>query len=125
MPGTRSAAKDGGMPEVLRSWGRAASAALSLPGRARSKAASHGMALFERASVSPRMARPPNDAVQRLDVSAAAASVSVPTLVMHRREDWIPIGAGRYLADIIPGARFGALEGTDHAYCTQASHGTR
>ena len=114
-----AARKDGEMAEVLASWGRGGIVDLFMPSLAANKAARRGMALFERASVSPRMARALNDAVQRIDVSAAAASVSVPTLVMHRREDWIPVGAGRYLADIIPGARFVELEGTDHAYCTQ------
>jgi class 3 adenylate cyclase len=54
-----------------------------------------------------------------MDISAVTSSVKVPTLVLHRRDDWIPVGAGRYLADAIPGARFVELEGTDHAYFTQ------
>ena len=39
--------------------------------------------------------------------------------MLHRRHDWIPIAGGRYLAHVIPGARFVELEGTDHAYFTQ------
>jgi class 3 adenylate cyclase len=52
-------------------------------------------------------------AVQR-DVRSLLASISVPTLVVHREEDaYIRIGAGRYLAEHIPGARFVALPGAD------------
>jgi pimeloyl-ACP methyl ester carboxylesterase len=39
----------------------------------------------------------------------------VPTLVLHRRGDRaVRIEAGRHLGDVIPGARFVALDGKDH-----------
>jgi pimeloyl-ACP methyl ester carboxylesterase len=43
----------------------------------------------------------------------------VPTLVLHRRDDWI-IGfeMGRYVADRISGAKFIELDGTDHLFFT-------
>jgi class 3 adenylate cyclase len=51
-----------------------------------------------------------------LDVRSLLASVSVPTLVLHREEDrYIRLGAGQYLAENIPGARFVVLQGADHA----------
>jgi class 3 adenylate cyclase/pimeloyl-ACP methyl ester carboxylesterase len=44
-------------------------------------------------------------------------SVSVPTLVMHREGDrFIRLGAGEYLAEHIPGARFVVLPGADHVH---------
>ncbi len=44
-----------------------------------------------------------------------AAKVSVPTLVMHKRDDQVqPFEAGRELAAGIPGARFVALPGQNH-----------
>jgi class 3 adenylate cyclase len=50
------------------------------------------------------------------DVRPLLASVSVPTLVLHREQDrFIRLGAGRYLAEHIPGARFVVLPGADHA----------
>ena len=52
-----------------------------------------------------------------LDVRPLLASVSVPTLVVHREDNrYIRLGAGRYLAEHIPGARFVVLPGADHAY---------
>ena len=43
------------------------------------------------------------------------AAVRVPTLVLHRTGDRaIPVGAGRYLAEHIPGATFVELAGDDH-----------
>jgi class 3 adenylate cyclase len=50
------------------------------------------------------------------DVRPLLASVSVPTLVLHREQDrYIRLGAGRYLAEHIPGARLVVLPGADHA----------
>jgi class 3 adenylate cyclase len=51
------------------------------------------------------------------DVRPLLASLSVPTLVVHREDDrYIRVGAGRYLAEHIPGARFVVLPGADHAF---------
>jgi class 3 adenylate cyclase len=49
------------------------------------------------------------------DVRPLLTSISVPTLVVHREDDrYIRLGAGRYLAEHIPGARFVVLPGEDH-----------
>src|SRR5204863_1022086 len=49
------------------------------------------------------------------DVSEAAASLRVPTLVVHSRRDArVPFDEGRRLAALIPGARFLALESANH-----------
>jgi class 3 adenylate cyclase len=51
-----------------------------------------------------------------LDVRPLLASVSIATLVLHREDNrYIRLGAGRYLAEHIPGARFVVLPGADHA----------
>jgi class 3 adenylate cyclase len=50
------------------------------------------------------------------DVRSLLGSVSVPTLVVHREGDrYIRVGAGRYLAEHIPCARYVVLPGADHA----------
>jgi pimeloyl-ACP methyl ester carboxylesterase len=49
------------------------------------------------------------------DVRPLLPSISVPTLVLHRRGDrMIHLGAGRYLAEHIPDAKFVVLPGDDH-----------
>ncbi len=51
------------------------------------------------------------------DVRALLPSVAVPTLVLHREGDrFIHLGAGRYLAEHIPGAKFVVHPGEDHLY---------
>jgi class 3 adenylate cyclase len=49
------------------------------------------------------------------DARSLLPSISVPTLVLHREGDrFINLGAGRFLADHIPHAKFIVLPGDDH-----------
>jgi class 3 adenylate cyclase len=51
------------------------------------------------------------------DVRPVLPSISVPTLVLHREGNrYIRVGAGRYLAEHIPGARLVVLPGDDHLF---------
>ena len=68
-----------------------------------------------------RISTSPEDAVRNLvangdtDVSALLGQVSVPTLVMHARDDArVPFDQGRRLAAGIPGARFVSLASRNH-----------
>ena len=55
------------------------------------------------------------ETTRNLDVTELLRKVTVPTLVMHKREDQVqPFDAGRELAAGIPGARFVALQGQNH-----------
>jgi len=52
----------------------------------------------------------------RIDVRPILPTITMPTLVIHARDDLgIPAQGGRYLADHIPGARLLEVDGTDHA----------
>ena len=73
-------------------------------------------ATFERAAASPSMARALLDAVFRIDVTPILPSVAVPTLILHRTGDVIPITNARLMAARIPGARLVELPGDDHAF---------
>jgi pimeloyl-ACP methyl ester carboxylesterase/class 3 adenylate cyclase len=70
--------------------------------------------LLERVAMSPAMARANMAANFEIDIRPVLPSVRVPTLVLHRRDDVIPIEHGRYFAEYIPGARMVELEGPDH-----------
>ena len=51
------------------------------------------------------------------DVRSLLPSISVPTLVLHREGNrFIRLGAGRYLAEHIPSAKFVVLPGDDHLF---------
>jgi len=73
------------------------------------------LALLERLSASPGMARATITSGAALDVTDLLPTVSVPTLVVHATDDLVPVGWGRFLADKIPNARLIEVEGRDHA----------
>lgn len=49
-----------------------------------------------------------------IDVRPVLPTIRVPTLVLHRRDDEIPIDGARWMAEQIPGARFVELPGSLH-----------
>jgi pimeloyl-ACP methyl ester carboxylesterase len=49
-----------------------------------------------------------------IDVRPVLPTIRVPTLVVHRSEDHIPLEAARWMAEQIPGARFRELPGGPH-----------
>jgi pimeloyl-ACP methyl ester carboxylesterase/class 3 adenylate cyclase len=73
------------------------------------------LAMLERMCASPGMFRATAESVFRLDVRPILPTLSAPTLVIHAREDPVPVQWGRYLADHIPGARYLEVDGAEHA----------
>lgn len=50
-----------------------------------------------------------------IDIRDVLPAIRVPTLVVHRRGDRVvPVEAGRYLAEHVPGAQLVEIEGADH-----------
>ena len=49
-----------------------------------------------------------------IDVRGVLPTIRVPTLVLHRAEDELPIEGARWMAEQIPGARFVGLPGGPH-----------
>lgn len=96
---------------VRSSWGTGEALKVLLP----SVRSVRQLGMLERMSASPGMARATVEALFRIDVRPVLSSVSVPTLVIHARDDPVPVQLGRYLADHIPGARMEEVAGKDHA----------
>jgi pimeloyl-ACP methyl ester carboxylesterase/plasmid stabilization system protein ParE len=68
-----------------------------------------------RSMASPGAALAVERMLRDLDVRPVLPAIRVPTLVLHAARDVIePVGAGRYIAESIPGARFVELPGGDH-----------
>ncbi|MCW2660413.1 MAG: lipJ [Mycobacterium sp.] len=97
---------------VRSGWGSGAAASISAP----SVRSIRQLAMLERMSASPGMARASFEAAFLTDVRPILPTITAPTLVIHAREDpAVPVQGGRYLANHIPGARYLEVEGTDHA----------
>ena len=70
---------------------------------------------LQRASCSPENAVRYLEAAGQIDVTELLGKVSVPTLVMHAREEVrVPFENGRRMAAGMPGARFVALQSRNH-----------
>jgi pimeloyl-ACP methyl ester carboxylesterase len=72
---------------------------------------------LQRLTVSADMAARIHEAAGEIDITALLPRVSVPTLVLHARDEArVPFEAGRRMAASIPGARFVALQGRNHLF---------
>jgi len=72
---------------------------------------------LQRISISPEMAVRNREVTSAIDVTALLPQVSVPTLVLHARDDaLVRFEAGRRMAAGIPGARFVPLTGRNHLF---------
>ena len=95
-------------------WGTGASIELFAPSQAADPGARRNQARFERAAASPAMARALVESLILTDVAGLLPGISVPTLVVHRAQDVVPVDEGRFLASHIPASRFRELAGVDH-----------
>ncbi len=98
--------------EMVEHWGEGLSQDLFAPGEGTEGRAR--LATLERMAASPGMARAVVDALAKVDVTETLDRISVPTLVVHRTGDVIPVRDARYAARRIPGARLVELSGTQH-----------
>ena len=103
------------LAEIERDWGEGVGLAERAPSRAADPAFTRWWARFQRLSASPAAAAELIRMNSQIDIRAVLETIRVPTLILHSVNDRvIPVGAGRYLASKIPGARFVALSGIDH-----------
>jgi pimeloyl-ACP methyl ester carboxylesterase len=101
------------LQEIVRAvhsgWGTGAASSISAPS---GRATMRQLAMFERMCASPGMARASFEAMFRIDVRPILPTITVPTLVIHAREDpSVPVQFGLHLADHIPGARYLEVDG--------------
>ena len=100
-----------GCRAVRSAWGSGA----ALKGLLPSVRSLRQLGMLERMCASPGMARATAESGFRIDVRPILPTIAAPTLVVHARDDPVPVQGGRYLADHIPGARMLEVDGADHA----------
>lgn len=99
---------------TLDHWGEGRTLDWAAPGFSTSLTR-RGAGALERAAMSPRMARLTFEAVlTKAKVQDILGSVAVPTLVLHRKDEAIPVEFAREIAAGIPRARLVELDGADH-----------
>jgi class 3 adenylate cyclase len=101
--------------ETEAHWGEGSLVAANAPSQVNNGAFVRAVARLERASASPSSILALMRANYELDVRHILPSIHVPTLILHRKGDaLVPVEAGRYLAEHIPGAKYVEIPGTDH-----------
>ena len=100
---------------LTKHWGEGILVKYNAPSRIRDEDFVRWFGRLERAVASPGSIRSLLRANYDYDVVSHLASISVPTMIMHRQGDaLVPVQAGRDLALNIPGARYFELPGDDH-----------
>ena len=100
---------------IRKEWGTGAMINFFAPSSADDEATRRAWGRYLLAGASPAMGRAVLEALATLDVRAILPSVRVPTTIIHRTGDLIAnIGAARYMAEVIPGARLVELPGDAH-----------
>jgi len=99
---------------VVDNWGEGHLLEMFSPTLAGAPFARRVAGIHERAMASPAMARAAFDAILDTDVRDILPTINVPTLVLHRIGDVVPIEGARYLAEHVPGARLVEFPGSDH-----------
>jgi DNA-binding SARP family transcriptional activator/pimeloyl-ACP methyl ester carboxylesterase len=111
----RASQYDAWQQQLVAEWGGPAGIETFGPSLSRDPQARAWWAGLLRAASSPGGIGAVLEAFRDVDVRHLLQQVSVPTLVLHRRNDRaVRIGAGRDMASHISGAQFVELDGDDH-----------
>lgn len=104
----------GQLYEAVDHWGEGRLLAFMAPEEPQNEHAQRMTGAFERAAASPGMARAVLQSTERVDVTPFLAGIHVPTLILHRTGEFLPVEGARDIAARIPGARMVELEGANH-----------
>lgn len=101
--------------QAEREWGGTVGIDERAPSMAHDERFRQWWARFQRMSASPAAAGALARMNGDIDVRHVLSAIHIPTLIMHSVNDQtVNVGAGRYLAERIPGAKFVELQGADH-----------
>jgi class 3 adenylate cyclase/pimeloyl-ACP methyl ester carboxylesterase len=108
---------DRGLAAIKEWWGTAKGLEFLAPSRAADERFRAWYTRSARFIGGPDLVADLSRATFEHDVRPLLPSISVPTLVLHREGNrYIRLGAGRYLAEHIPNAKFVVLPGDDHLF---------
>lgn len=99
---------------IVKNWGEPLNLDIFAPSRAHEPQLRDWWAKSLRLASSPGGMKAVLEVMRDIDVREILPAIRTPTLILHRKDDKaIRIGAGRYLAGQIPGAKYIELEGQD------------
>jgi class 3 adenylate cyclase len=100
---------------IQAEWGHGAFLDLYAPSASSDPGFARWWARYERLAASPAMATAIIQLAAETDIREVLPAISVPTLVLHRRDDQLlPVEGARFVAERIGGANLIELDGVDH-----------
>jgi pimeloyl-ACP methyl ester carboxylesterase/DNA-binding CsgD family transcriptional regulator len=99
---------------LLPRWGEGGSVDVFAPSSAQDVSIRTATGAIERAAASPAMVRHALAALTLADAREAAQRITVPTLVLHRDDEFVPVQEARDAAAAIRGAELVVVPGIDH-----------
>jgi serine/threonine protein kinase/pimeloyl-ACP methyl ester carboxylesterase/truncated hemoglobin YjbI len=100
---------------VEERWGDTTLAELQAPSMAGDRAFIQWLSTYLRMGATPANAVAMLRADAELDVRGVLPTITVPTIVLHRAGDRVmPVRGGKAFAELVPGATWVELEGSDH-----------
>jgi class 3 adenylate cyclase len=103
--------------DAQETWGTSERLEIVAPSKAADEGFQSWWARSHRLVVGPDQVAAWVRALFEPDVRAVLPDLAVPVLILHRRGNrFIQVGAGRYLAEHIPGAKYLELPGDDHVF---------
>jgi pimeloyl-ACP methyl ester carboxylesterase len=99
---------------IVENWGKPVNLEVFAPSRAHEPQLREWWAKYLQLASSPGGMKAVLEVMRDIDVRDVLPAIRTPTLVLHRKDDKaMRVGAGRYLAGQIPGAKYVELEGQD------------
>lgn len=106
---------EGELDVVADRWGKGVVYQSLCPTLGSTTAGREFLARYERQSATPRAARSIVEMIREIDITGPLASISAPTLILHRvDDDIVPFSHARQLHELIEGSELVAIEGSDH-----------
>jgi pimeloyl-ACP methyl ester carboxylesterase len=102
------------MTTVNEHWGEGRMIDLFAPDYSDNESIRESVGLFERLAASPSMAKALLEGNLQIDVTHCLPAITRPTLVLHRRDEMVPLAMARDVASAIAGARLVELPGASH-----------
>jgi pimeloyl-ACP methyl ester carboxylesterase len=103
------------LEEIAAGWGGPVGMEFFAPSAANDVRVREWWARLVRSATTPSGMRGVFAVLRDMDVRDLLPKIRVPTVILHRRDDRaVRLGAGRHLAESIPGATLSELPGSDH-----------
>ncbi len=114
-PGNSPEHEERVLREMRHGWGRGAMLDSAAPSLAGNPSFRRWWGRYQRLGCSMGTILTMRRMLQQVDVRHVLPAIRVPTLILHKRENWlVDVAHGRFIAERVPAARFVEIPGVDY-----------